>query len=263
MNKNDRALWERLSKIDGARSHIDDILGTYKSDEFVRLISEWVGSISGCKVLKTDLREESDGEDEVLYTLSRQDAEFFGIDISSETAQRADMLQQKMGLSHNYVAADVRAVPFSDDTFDVIISTSTLDHFKKDSDLMLSLIELKRVLKPGGKMVLTLNNKYNVNFYVMVKLERMLGLINYPVRFYTFTRLKKMLDKAGLIVNNKDFIIHVVSPANTLLLLTRKIFDARCVNVVSGIFLRLARWFGRRNTTKRYTGWFIAVLCSK
>jgi ubiquinone/menaquinone biosynthesis C-methylase UbiE len=50
-----------------------------------------------------------------------------------------------------YVAAGAEAMPFEDDTFDVVTSLNSLDHV---DDLAATVEEIKRVLRPGGHLVL-------------------------------------------------------------------------------------------------------------
>ena len=57
--------------------------------------------------------------------------------------------------------ADVRSLPFADGTFDVVVSNSTLDHFRSRKELIASMRELNRVTRPGGELVLTLDNRAN------------------------------------------------------------------------------------------------------
>ena len=45
-------------------------------------------------------------------------------------------------------------LPFAEEAFDVIVSTSTLDHFAHRRDIVSSLHELHRVLRPGGEVLL-------------------------------------------------------------------------------------------------------------
>jgi ubiquinone/menaquinone biosynthesis C-methylase UbiE len=58
------------------------------------------------------------------------------------------------------VAADVRRLPFADASFDVVVSNSTLDHFAA-ADIATSLAEPRRVLRPDGHLLLTLDNAAN------------------------------------------------------------------------------------------------------
>src|SRR5204863_8026948 len=56
---------------------------------------------------------------------------------------------------------DVRALPFADGSFDVVVSTSTLDHFQARADIDTALRELHRVLASDGLAVVTLDNPWN------------------------------------------------------------------------------------------------------
>jgi SAM-dependent methyltransferase len=53
------------------------------------------------------------------------------------------------------VAADMRALPFSDATFDVVLNLATsLGLFLEDHDVVSTLREARRVLRPGGRLVI-------------------------------------------------------------------------------------------------------------
>jgi ubiquinone/menaquinone biosynthesis C-methylase UbiE len=243
--------------------HIDNLLGRYKSEEFKNLIKNWVGNLDGKKILKTDLREEAWGEDQILFSLSDSNCACFALDIEEETTKNAYMKQKSLGLFHKYVNADVRELPFKNDVFDAIISSSTLDHFKTTDDLINSLWELKRVTKPGGNLIIALNNKQNLNFYLLLKLEKVLGLIPYPVQFYSLKQLRKITDFLGLHIRDTSYIVHIISPFNSLLLLLRYCLKVKLVDALSSAGISLFRWLGNRKRSKFITGWFIVLNCTK
>ena len=56
---------------------------------------------------------------------------------------------------------DVRELPYEDGTFDAVVSTSTLDHFETVAEIGEALRELRRVLAPGGTLVVSLDNLSN------------------------------------------------------------------------------------------------------
>ncbi len=52
-------------------------------------------------------------------------------------------------------------LPFADGAFGGIVSNSTLDHFASTADIVSALAELYRVLRSGGRLLLTLDNLAN------------------------------------------------------------------------------------------------------
>ena len=82
----------------------------------------------------------------ILY---RKDLNFIGIDISSK---QVDICKQK-GL--NVSEGDIRNLSFENGTFDNIICIATYHHLNNDIDRATGLSELYRVLKEGGKILIT------------------------------------------------------------------------------------------------------------
>ncbi len=74
-----------------------------------------------------------------------------GIDYSKEKIQRATGLTEDVGLSGRaqFVQGDAEQLPFTNDFFDVVICECSLSIF---SDLALALTEMRRVLRPGGRL---------------------------------------------------------------------------------------------------------------
>ncbi len=117
------------------------------------LVDEWIGEPRG-RWLKTDLFEERSPDRALLPSLAS--ATWIGSDLSPQVARAAAHLGTAVA-----VATDVRALPFATGTIDGILSTSTLDHFDDVGEIDVALVELHRVLAPGGRLVLTLDNARN------------------------------------------------------------------------------------------------------
>ncbi len=249
--------------INKQKVYIDNVLGRYKNEEFLNLINKWVDNFSGKKVLKTDLWEEAFGDDGILFVSSSRDSAFFALDISIEITKKAHIKQRDRGFMHKYLTADTRNLPFKDNVFDAILSSSTLDHFSSPDDLIKSLLELKRVVKPGGEMIIALNNKYNINFYLMLKIERLLGLSHYPVQFYGIKQLNGIIDEIGLSILDTRYIVQIISPLNKLLILMRKYINKAIVDKIAEKSILLSRFFGNREKIKLFTSWFIVLKCIK
>jgi ubiquinone/menaquinone biosynthesis C-methylase UbiE len=99
--------------------------------------------------------------------------------------------------------ADVRRLPFADATFDAVVSLSTLDHFDLHTDIETSLAELVRVLRPGGTLILTLDNLANpiiaLRAVLPFRLLQAAGVVPYEIgRTCGPRRLGRFVTRAGL-----------------------------------------------------------------
>ena len=55
----------------------------------------------------------------------------------------------------NVQNADIKNIPFDSNTFDFIMCIAVIHHLEKESDRILAINEMFRVLKKGGKLILT------------------------------------------------------------------------------------------------------------
>ena len=243
--------------------HIDRILGRYKAEEFIDLIKRWTDGLVGKRVLKTDLCEEAFGEDQILFSLPSNNLHIFGLDICEETVKTANIRKALNGSSHNYIRADIRNLPFHNHAFDLVLSSSTLDHFINEDDLIRSLLELKRTIKSSGIIIAAFNNRHNLNFYFLLKLGRFFGIIPYPVQFYRPSRIKEIFKNVGLSIRAEEIIVHMISPLNKILLFMRRFIDNAIVDKLAARCILFFRWLSKRQKTKHRTGWFIAFECVK
>ena len=117
----------------------------HKRNEVLRLINSWGRNNQDVAILKTDLYEEALEPDHLLFGLAKNNKKVYGIDISPQLARMTSQKALQRGVHLSLCVADVRGLAFRNDRFDLIISTSTLDHFPEIDD---ALKELYRVLKP-------------------------------------------------------------------------------------------------------------------
>lgn len=133
-----------------------------------------------------------------------------GIDTSAAVLARAAARSPDL----ETVMADVRALPFGDREFDLVVSPSTLDHFGAPGDLRRALLELARVLEPGGTLLLTLDNLANplvaLRNALPFELLRRSRLVPYFVGASLGPRrLRRLLDECGFEVTAAEAIVHV------------------------------------------------------
>ena len=110
-------------------------------------------------VLKTDLFEEANGDDQLLFDLDLGQSSAIGFDLSRGTAKKARARSPIRFWP--LFSADARSLPLTTGAVDLIVSPSTLDHMASPRDIEEALRELYRVLRPGGCIALTLDNPWN------------------------------------------------------------------------------------------------------
>lgn len=93
------------------------------------------------------------GRHTLLFPQAGYDA--FGADLSVPLLRRAVQDARADGLPLRFAAADLRALPFRDGAFDAVINVFTsLGLFLEDEQDVLALREARRVLRPGGRLLL-------------------------------------------------------------------------------------------------------------
>ena len=225
----------------------------------LRLINEWTPNLAQKVVLKTDLFEEALGDDHFFDDVALESGEAIGIDISGEITRmvlKRSKSSRWNGLSP--ISADVRWLPFAAQSFDVVISNSTLDHFSDTQSIVSGLKEIRRVLKPEGQLILTMDNMANP-FYYAIRLLSLLRLTPYYVgKTFSRNKLLKVLRDSGFLIEDVRSLSHHPRMLTlAYLILWRRIFPARADRHnerVLQLFDRLGR-----TRIKFVTGAFIAV----
>jgi SAM-dependent methyltransferase len=169
-------------------------------------------------VLKTDLFEEAYGQDELLFSLPFKARFKVGLDMNGATVARAR--DRASGSGCVVINADVRRLPLSDGQFDVVLSNSTLDHFDTEREIEESVRELARVLRPGGILLVTLDNPRNPFFMLLRALLPRIGLPWSLGKTVPRSRLLEFLDQAGLELQSSGWLLHNPRFVSTLLFLT-------------------------------------------
>jgi SAM-dependent methyltransferase len=94
------------------------------------------------------------GQGDVLLMLAERLGEGIGIDISDDDLKRAEgERQERMIENVTFRHADATALPFSDDSFDVVLLLGDVLTYVDPGKHEAVVAELWRVLKPGGRAV--------------------------------------------------------------------------------------------------------------
>ena len=206
MDQHDSRWESALSELPRTRRHL--FLRAY-GDEVNRLLLErWLPKSAG-RVLKTDLFEEAVG-DGLARPLVERFERFDAIDVSRAVVDEAARRHPEI----NVMCCDVRETPYGDGTFDAVVSTSTLDHFDTVADIGAALQELRRVLAPGGMVIVSLDNRANPLVALRNALPfRWLHRIGLVPHYVGATcgpvELQKLLAATGFDVNATTAIMHV------------------------------------------------------
>lgn len=98
--------------------------------------------------------------------------------------------------------ADAHVLPFKDATFDCVVCTEVLEHVEKPKE---TVLEIKRVLKPGGVVVIELDSGsvlFSIVWYLWKKTR---GRVWNDSHLHSFTieKLERLLIKSGFKIQSK------------------------------------------------------------
>jgi SAM-dependent methyltransferase len=206
-HQHDSYYWDRVELAVASREnhYIDDVLALLKIRAYGRILDRWAGNCRAGPMLKTDLFEEANVTDALLHRIPGNQSDAIGIDISPTVVAKARQGGTAPGA--RFVVGDVRHLPFPTDSFSLVFSPSTLDHFSDLKDLGRSLAEIKRILSPEGVLILTLDNRQNI-FDPLLRLVGRFGWLPYFVgRSYTIREMTSELAAAGFDVTDTTSLI--------------------------------------------------------
>ncbi|HEY3332836.1 MAG TPA: methyltransferase domain-containing protein [Capsulimonadaceae bacterium] len=127
--------------------------------------------------------------------------EVTGADFSPEALSFCRQRGKRMGKEYRLVRADVRSLPFADDSFDVVTAMDIIEHIDRDKDAM---AEILRVLKPGGRLLAT------VPAYMSLWSEHDDALHHH--RRYTAHSFRDLARRAGFMVDKLSYTVSSLLP---------------------------------------------------
>jgi len=142
-----------------------------------------LGFIKGQKVLDI-----ASGEGYGSNLLANDAQHVTGVDISTEAIFHSRAVYEKRNLT--FQVGSVLEIPCESESFDVVVSFETLEHI---SDHQKMILEIRRVLKPNGKLIISTPEKavYSdqqdyINPFHVKELyeEEFIGLISQEFKYY-------------------------------------------------------------------------------
>ncbi|MCL2140355.1 MAG: class I SAM-dependent methyltransferase [Dehalococcoidia bacterium] len=128
--------------------------------------------------------------------------ELHGLDYSAGMLLQAERFASKHSLTLTLKQADLRVLPYPDNSFEHVIAIATFHHLKGNTEQLKALQELYRVLKPGGESFITVWNRCQTRFWFKRK-EILLPFkadgkeVTRYYYLFTFGELERLVKKIG------------------------------------------------------------------
>jgi ubiquinone/menaquinone biosynthesis C-methylase UbiE len=179
------------------REHFEGFAGHYQREAFeagagLRHVSEGELSIVGRRLGRVTGRDVLDvgiGTGRFARMLVGRGANVVGMDFSNEMLSECARNEPRVRLVHGRLGA---RLPFPDAAFDDVVCIRVIKYVP-DWDAALS--EIRRVMRPGGRLMLEIANRRSVARW---------GYPSLPVRSETIGRTRSLLRAAGFIPRASD-----------------------------------------------------------
>lgn len=175
------------------------------SSPWYKWVRESIGKVQGLQTL-----EVACGRGGFVIELTRAGACACGLDFSFSAISIAKTKASLCGPSPPscFIQGDAHALPFPDNSFDLLISCETIEHLPSP---LKALREFHRVTRPGGKLFLTTPNY--LNFMGLYELYALLRRRNrFPDqpfdRIQFFYQTRRLLRDAGWKILRSDGTVH-------------------------------------------------------
>jgi SAM-dependent methyltransferase len=237
--------------------YLDPLVAAQKRREHLALVHAWSDGVPAV-ILKTDLFEEAHGADELMSAFPPA-SRIVGMDVVSATVDRA---RARRPANARFIVSDVRRLALAGGCVDLIVSNSTLDHFERPDDLEVALRELVRVLRPGGRLIVTLDNPRNPLYGILRWVTRRHAPLVALGHTLSLNALVDLMRRNGVDIGGTEILIHNPRLLSTgLFLALRRTLGRRAdapIRLLLGAFSGLARL-----PTREYTACFVAVCARK
>jgi SAM-dependent methyltransferase len=178
------------------KHHYNGEMHTYKKIAYNKILDKI--NKQNKKILVTDLFDDAYTQ-QMAWEL---ESNYYAIDISDRIINKVPVEKQIYK-----TCADIRNLPYKEESFDIVFNPSTCDHFPK-SELVKSMEEMKRVLKKKGFLIITLNNRlHKWRTWQILKL-----CIPYDIYSYDVREACQIIIDSGLKIQHSKTIFHMPAP---------------------------------------------------
>ena len=125
-----------------------------------------------------------------------------GIDALEDSIKSAKQLSKRLGIYSEFIIGDAERLPFSDKHFDVVVCSSSLEHF---SDPTLSLREISRVLKKDGLVIMTIDS---LNIPIREDLKKMHKKLFSVNNYYSPEQIDKLFGGVGIELCKHEYFLN-------------------------------------------------------
>lgn len=180
---------------------------TLKLEEWHKNALQLSPSVQNLKILEVGC-----GVGDFALYLAEQQGDVTAVDFSDKAIELAKKKCEFQKKNVNFQIADAQALPFADNSFDVIFSCECLEHIPVPQ---FALTEMQRVLKPSGRLILTTENYSNAMllywFICWLRKEPFnSGAGVQPIEhFFLYWRVKRIFNNAGFRVQKMIGSHHV------------------------------------------------------
>jgi len=196
-------VWERKGTIEeGVVPSFEELLAIDGYDTntgkcSVESYSEYVRNVCELALIHKDdsIMEVGCGAGAFLYTLYQDGYDVTGVDYS----QKLINISQLVMPNAHFERAEAASLPYPDESLDVVLSVGVFLYFPELDYAEKALSEIYRVLKPGGRVVITglPNEELQELWFETIGEERALRMKSTPHLFYSKEWVQQTAEKAG------------------------------------------------------------------
>jgi SAM-dependent methyltransferase len=140
--------------------------------------------------------------DELYY--ARKVGSWTAVDLSGPSLEKAEAILRRelhpdLAAKFTFRVADACDLPFDENTFDLSVSMSTVDHIPSAEARQRAVDEMARTTKPGGHVIVTVPNRWCLPYAAGVaKMTRNQTLHYGYVHLFSPVEIRRIGERAGL-----------------------------------------------------------------